>query len=115
MQVSSSTPGMALATKSNLVEDIIPDVLLCAIIFENCYKARGWHEPVECLPREMKQSHQPRSGLHPPDSPDVTHFGVNPFSIQPMVGIRRLMPTMGYRIKPLCGKNNEAPTESSEP
>ena len=38
MQVSSSTPGMALATKSNLVEDIIPDVLLCAIIFENCYK-----------------------------------------------------------------------------
>ena len=22
----------------NLVEDIIPDVLLCAIIFENCYK-----------------------------------------------------------------------------
>ena len=39
MQVSSSTPGMALATKSNLVEDIIPDVLLCAIIFENCYKA----------------------------------------------------------------------------
>ena len=24
------------------------------------------------------------------------------------------MPTMGYRIKPLCGKNNEAPTESSE-
>ena len=62
----------------------------------------------------MKQSHQPRSGLHPPDSPDVTHFGVNPFLIQPMVGIRRLMPTMGYRIKPLCGKNNEAPTESSE-
>ena len=62
----------------------------------------------------MKQSHQPRSGLHPPDSPDVTHFGVNPFLIQPMVGIRKLMPTMGYRIKPLCGKNNEAPTENSE-
>ena len=25
------------SSKSNLVEDIIPDVLLCAIIFENCY------------------------------------------------------------------------------
>ena len=41
----------------NLVEDIIPDVLLCAITFENCYTAKrfypiahGWHEPIECLP-----------------------------------------------------------------
>ena len=36
------------------------------------------------------------------------------FLLKPEVGIRRLMPTMGYRIKPICGKNNEAPTESSE-